>query len=218
MAAHAKRKITEPLPDDLILEISNRGVGENKILDAFFQVRREDFVPLEFQDQAYEDIPILIGHGQTTSQPSLIAKMLEALHLTPKDKILEIGTGFGFQTALLAQLCREVFSIERINDLAMTAESNLRNAGIKNAHIIVGDGTLGLPEQKPFDAILVSAAAPHVPTPLINQLIEGGRLVQPIGPGGREIVTLFQKQNGALIKKRTLTGAYFVPLIGTFGL
>lgn len=143
--------------------------------------------------------------------------MVEALRLTGKEKVLEIGTGFGFQTAILSRLCQQVFSIERLAELAMTAESNLRKAGIQNAEVVVGDGTLGLPEHAPFDCIVVAAAAPQVPQPLVDQLKEHGRLVQPIGPGGAETVTGFQKVNGVLVEKEEITGAYFVPLWEALG-
>jgi protein-L-isoaspartate(D-aspartate) O-methyltransferase len=143
--------------------------------------------------------------------------MVQALRLTGTEKVLEIGAGFGFQTAILSRLCQQVFSIERLADLATMAESNLRKVGIQNAKVVVGDGTLGLPEHAPFEAIIVSAAAPNVPLPLIDQLNEGGRLVQPIGPGGDEIVTSFLKLQGRLVKQEEITGAYFVPLLGTFG-
>jgi len=204
-------------PAALVRDLINRGIHDNRLLEAFSQIRRADFVPEEFVNEAYLDEPISIGHAQVTTQPSLVASMVQALRLTGAEKILEIGTGFGFQTAILSRLCQQVFSIERLAALAMTAESNLRKAGIQNAKVVVGDGTLGLPEHAPFDAIIVSAAAPKVPQPLVDQLKEGGRLVQPIGPGGAETVMGFQKLQGTLVEKEDITGAYFVPLLGAFG-
>jgi protein-L-isoaspartate(D-aspartate) O-methyltransferase len=205
-------------PESLVLDIMDKGVRDERVLEAFTHVRREIFVPPELIDQAYEDQPIPLSHDQVTTQPSLIAQMVQALSLTRREKVLEIGTGFGFQTAILAFLCHEVFSIERFPDLARIAESNLRKAGFQNVKIHVGDGTLGLPADSPFDAIIVSAAAPQVPNPLILQLTDGGRLVQPIGRGGNEIVTSFKKVGGGLVKLEEITAARFVPLVGAFGI
>ncbi len=202
---------------DLVLDLIDKGIRDQRLLDAFRQVRRADFVPERFVSEAYQDEPISIGHDQVTSQPSLIALMVQALRLKGSEKVLEIGTGFGFQTALLSKLCQEVFSVEIVADLGMAAESNLRKVGIQNVKVIVGDGTLGLPDHRPFDAIVISAAAPKVPQPLVDQLKDGGRLVQPIGPGGDEKVTSFQKLHGSLVEEEEITGAYFVPLFGTFG-
>lgn len=186
--------------------------------EAFRDVRREDFVPPEARSEAYFDEPIRIARGQVTSQPSLVARMIEALELRGNERVLEVGTGLGFQTALLAHLAREVYSIERFPELAAQAIANLRAAGIEGVTVVVGDGTLGLPEHAPFDAIIVSAAAPRVPPALADQLAEGGRLVQPIGPGGGEIVTLYRKRDGRLVKESELTGAYFVRLVGEQGM
>lgn len=202
---------------DLVLDLVDRGIRDQRLLQAFRQVRREDFVPARFVNEAYQDEPISIGHDQVTSQPSLIAVMVQALRLTGSEKVLEVGTGFGFQTALLSKLCQEVFSVEILPDLATAAESNLRKAGIQNAKVVIGDGSWGLPEHAPYDAIIVAAAAPKVPQPLVDQLKDGGRLVQPIGPGGDETVTSFQKLHGSLVGEEEITGAYFVPLFGTFG-
>jgi protein-L-isoaspartate(D-aspartate) O-methyltransferase len=204
-------------PATLVRDLIEKGIDDKRLLDAFTQIRRADFIPQEFVSDAYRDEPVDIGHHQVTTQPSLIAVMVQALRLTGTEKVLEIGTGFGFQTAILSRLCQQVFSIERLADLATMAESNLRKAGIQNATVVVGDGTFGLPEHAPFEAIIVSAAAPNVPQPLVDQLKEGGRLVQPIGPGGGETVTSFQKIQGTLVEKEDITGAYFVPLLGAFG-
>ena len=204
-------------PEALVLDLVDKGIRDKRLLDAFNQIRRVDFVPTAFVSDAYRDEPISIGHDQVTSQPSLIALMVQALRLTGSEKVLEIGTGFGFQTAVLSRLCREVFSIEILADLATAAETNLRKAGIQNAKVIVGDGSLALPDHAPFDAIIISAASPDIPQPLVDQLKDGGRLVQPIGPGGDETVTSFQKLQGSLTKKEEITGAYFVPLWGAFG-
>jgi protein-L-isoaspartate(D-aspartate) O-methyltransferase len=189
-----------------------------RVLDAFRRVPREGFVPPQWRAVAYRDQPIPIPHGQVTTQPSLIAQMVAALQLRGTERVLEIGTGLGFQTALLAVLAREVFSIERFGDLAAQARANLRAAGITNVTIVVGDGSLGLPDHAPYAGIVVSAAAPQVPPPLGEQLLEGGRLVQPLGPGGQERVIVFRKAQHRLVQEAEVTLACFVPLIGVHGL
>jgi protein-L-isoaspartate(D-aspartate) O-methyltransferase len=163
---------------------------------------------------AYLDRPLPIPHGQVTTQPSLSAKMIEALGLTGPERVLEVGTGYGFQTALLARLAGYVYSVERFPDFAAAARENLDLQGVDNVEVVVGDGTKGLPEQAPYDGILVSAAFTSVPPPLVQQLSEGGRLVQPIGSGGEEEVILFEKLEGDLVRRRTVTGAHFVRLYG----
>lgn len=176
------------------------------------------FVPPEWAGLSYLDRPIPIAHGQVTTQPSLVAQMMAALHLDGLERVLEIGSGLGFQTAILAMLAREVFSIERFEDLAEEAKENLRAFGVRNVTVVVGDGTLGLPERAPFDAIVVSAAAPKVPGPLREQLVEGGRIVHPVGPGGLETVTAFCKVRGRLVTESLVTDAHFVRLVGSHGL
>lgn len=204
-------------PDDLVRSLEAQGIEDPRVLDAFRDVRRGLFVRGEDVDEAYEDEPLPIGHEQVTTQPSLIARMVEALELRGGERVLEVGTGLGFQTAILARLCREVFSIERFEDLAARASRNLRAAGIANVFVFVSDGTLGLPEHAPYDAIVIAAAAPEVPRPLVEQLAEGGRLVHPLGPSGDERVTAYRKQDGELQVSRRVAHAYFVPLIGAHG-
>jgi protein-L-isoaspartate(D-aspartate) O-methyltransferase len=193
-------------------------VGDRRVLDAFRRVPRNRFVPPEWEERAYEDRPIPIPHGQVTTQPSLIARMVAGLRLEGHERVLEVGTGLGFQTAILAVLAREVFSIERFPDLAEWARRNLEAAGFAGVTVVVGDGTKGLPERAPFDATVVSAAAPAVPGPLVEQLAEGGRLVHPLGPGGDETVIAYRKDQGRLVEKARLTPATFVPLVGEHGL
>jgi protein-L-isoaspartate(D-aspartate) O-methyltransferase len=204
-------------PADLVTASRAAGVREARLLEAIRSVPREQFVPTKVAARAYDDSPLPIPHGQVTTQPSLVAKMVEALGLTPADRVLEIGTGLGWQTALLAGIAREVWSMERWEDLARTARENLERHGIENATVVVGDGSAGLPEQAPYDAILVAAAFPRVPAPLAAQLVEGGRLVQPIGLGGADEVVLFEKGAGVLERSRLVTGAHFVRLYGEHG-
>jgi protein-L-isoaspartate(D-aspartate) O-methyltransferase len=204
-------------PTELVRAAQRAGVRDERLLTAIAELPRADFVPEEYRASAYTDTPVPIPHEQVTTQPSLVAQMVDALDLSRDEKVLEIGTGYGWQTALLARLAAEVWSIERYPDLADTARANLEAHGITNAHVVVGDGTLGLPEHAPYDAIIVAAAFPEVPRPLIDQLVEGGRIVQPIGRGGREEVVLFIKREGAPVRVRVLTGARFVRLVGTYG-
>jgi protein-L-isoaspartate(D-aspartate) O-methyltransferase len=206
-----------PNQADLIRAIQDEGVADLRLIQAFREVPRAGFVPAEVADRAYEDQPLPIPHRQVTTQPSLVAKMIEALQLRGSEKVLEVGTGYGFQTALLAKLSAFVWSIERWGDLAEAARANLIRQGIQNVEVVVGDGSGGLPEQAPFDAILVSAAFPEVPRPLQDQLAVGGRLIQPVGPGGAEEVTLFTKTEQGLAPRRIVTGAYFVRLYGKYG-
>ncbi len=203
--------------DALIRTIEAEGVTDPRVLDAFRAVRRVDFVPPDLAGQAYRDRPLPIGHGQVTTQPSLVARMVAALRLTPEDRALEVGTGLGFQAAILSRLCREVVSIERFADLAHAAEKNLEKAGIRNVIVLVGDGTLGAPEHAPFQAVIGAAAAPGVPPPLVEQLADGGRLVLPIGPGGAEDVVAFEKRRNALVRLRTVIPASFVRMVGAHG-
>jgi protein-L-isoaspartate(D-aspartate) O-methyltransferase len=201
-------------PEDLVRAVVATGTRDPRLLAALRAVPRADFVPRDLADQAYLDRPLPIPHCQVTTQPSLVAKMIEALGLTGSERVLEVGTGYGFQTALLAQLSNFVHSIERFPDVAETARDNLTRQGVANVEVVVGDGTKGLPEHAPYDAILVSAAFPRVPPPLAEQLALGGRLVQPVGPGGEEEVILFEKGPQGLVPRQNITGAHFVRLYG----
>ena len=193
------------------------GIRDRRVSVAFRAVPRALFVPAEAVGRAYLDEPIRIPRGQVTTQPSLIAAMVAALGLTGGERVLEVGTGLGFQTAILARLARMVVSVERFADLAAQARANLTAAGVGGVTVVVGDGTLGVPEHAPYQAIVVAAAAPRVPGPLVEQLADGGRLVHPVGPGGREEVTAFSKQAGRLVADAHLVPARFVPLVGAHG-
>ena len=200
--------------EDLVRTIVAADVRDGRLIDAFREVPRAGFVPTELAERAYLDRPLTIPHGQVTTQPSLSAKMIEALALTGPERVLEVGTGYGFQTALLAHLSGFVWSVERFPHVAATARENLARHGVENVAVIAGDGTRGLPEHAPYGATLVSAAFTSVPPPLAEQLAAGGRLVQPVGSGGREAVVLFEKGPEGLERRYTVTGAHFVKLYG----
>jgi protein-L-isoaspartate(D-aspartate) O-methyltransferase len=204
-------------PEDLVRALRTEGIRDQRVLAAFRAVPRAGFVPPAVAGQAYLDVPIRIPHGQVTTQPSLIATMVAALGLRGGETVLEVGTGLGFQTAVLARLARKVVSIERFADLAEQARVNLAAIGLDRVRVMVGDGTLGVPEHAPYQAIVISAAAPRVPGPLVEQLAPGGRLVHPVGPGGREQVTCFHKDADRLVADTQLVLARFVPLMGLHG-
>ena len=196
------------------LNIVSREIADDRVLDAFRQVERKDFVPEGSEHEADEDRPVLLPHRQTTSQPSLIARMIEAARVQPEDRVLEIGTGYGFQTALLAKLAREVVSVERYPLLAERARHNLRDTGAANADVYVGDGWEGWPERSPYDAIVVSASAAEVPEALVSQLREAGRLVVPLKRGrSDDVVVLVKGPDDAVVEERLITPARFVPLV-----
>ena len=197
-------------------QLRNRGIRDERVLAAMERVPRHLFVPADKLRQAYDDQPVPIEAEQTISQPYIVAAMLEAVHLSPEDIVLEVGTGSGYQTALLAELVARVYSVERYALLANSAEQRLRDLGYSNVEIAVGDGTLGLPQHAPYDVIIVAAAAPHVPQPLLQQLKEGGRLIVPVGSPENQQLQLLRKQAGGLLTT-LLDGCRFVPLIGAEG-
>jgi len=204
-------------PGDPVQAAQAAGISDERLLAAMTATPRAGFVPSGYVTAACRDEPIPIGHRQGTTQPSLSARMIEGPGLADGDHVLEIGTGLGFQTALLARLAAQVVSIERWPDLADQAQRNLARHGIHNAQVLAGDGSRGLPERAPYDAILVSAAFPEVPAPLAAQLRAGGRLVQPIGPGAKEQVVLFERSAAGLQRRQVLTLARFVRLHGRYG-
>jgi len=200
----------------LVEALQERGVRDLAVLHAFDQTPRHLFVPTGMRHRAYEDSALPIGNGQTISQPSTHAKYLELLSLTGQERVLEIGTGSGYQTVLLSHLASQVFSIERVGTLVTQAREAIRAAGASNVSLLSGDGTLGWREYAPYDAILVTAGSPDVPAPLAEQLSEGGRLLIPIGEREEQILTLFTKR-GEELERRDIGAARFVPLIGKYG-
>ncbi len=197
-------------------QLQRRGVRDQRVLDAMLQIPRHLFVPEEYRSQAHGDHPIPIGENQTISQPFIIAVSLQALALSGSESVLEVGTGSGYQTALLAVLARAVYSVERFATLARRAEVILAGLDLNNVRVIVGDGSHGLRELAPFDAILVSAAAPSVPHSLLEQLSDPGRMVIPVGPPHAQELQLVRKQNGNPVVE-VLEGCRFVPLVGAEG-
>lgn len=193
-----------------------RGIKDEKVIEAFRTVPRHKFVPQEFQKSSYGDFPLPIGEDQTISQPYIVALMTEVLGIRETDKVLEIGTGSGYQAAILASLSKVVYSIERKETLAKNAEIVLRELGFKNINIKIGDGTLGLEEFAPYDKIIVTAAAPSLPQALKEQLNIGGKIVIPISAGFTQILNLFTKEKDGF-NKEEICGCTFVPLVGKYG-
>lgn len=194
-------------------QLRRRGIEDNCVLGAMLAVPRHEFVAEDLHGRAYEDVPLPIGSGQTISQPYIVAAMTAALRLQPTDRALEIGAGCGYQAAVLSLLSREAFTIERRAELAFAASEKLARLGYLNVHVHCGDGTLGLPEFAPFDAILVAAAAPAAPGPLLAQLAEGGRMIIPVGDADNQELQLIEKRVGKFSTK-TMEGCRFVPLVG----
>lgn len=200
----------------LVAELQAKGISDPAVLKAVSQVSRQLFVPESVRHRAYEDSALPIGAGQTISQPWVHARCLELARLSGNEKVLEIGTGSGYQTALLAQLASLVFSVERIESLAIAARTTLAELGIRNVSILVGDGSLGWRPYSPYDVILVAAASPDVPKPLVEQLIEGGRLIIPIGDRTSQTLTVVTRE-GQGIRREAVSDVRFVPLLGLYG-
>jgi protein-L-isoaspartate(D-aspartate) O-methyltransferase len=206
-AAPASKKIR------LIMELRRAGISDQRVLGAIERVPRELFVPATFADQAYENVALPIGHGQTVSQPLVVACMTEALELSDRHKVFEIGTGSGYQTAILAKLCRRVFSIERYRPLLREAEKRLAELRLHNVTCRFGDGTKGWPEQAPFDRIIVTAATPELPAILADSLAVGGILVAPVGEDRRDqqLIRIRRSEEGFVTEE--LGAVRFVPLV-----
>ncbi len=197
-------------------QLITRGIDDKRVLSVFRKVGRHLFVPPEQNNSAYSDFPLNIGFGQTISQPFIVALMTQVLGLKETDKVLEIGTGSGYQTAILASLCRQVYSIERFEELAKKATNILSEIGFSNVAIKEGDGTLGWKEFSPFDAIIITAAAPEVPEGLLEQLKINGRMVLPLGGLMSQMLTLLIKTKAG-IEKKDICSCVFVPLVGKGG-
>lgn len=197
-------------------QLQRRGIRDQRVLEAMRSVPRHEFVSPHDWPDAYADHPITIPEQQTTSQPYIIAAMLQAAAIKPTDRALEIGSGSGYQTAVLAELAGQVFAVERHATLVEAAKQTLDRLGYHNVALVIGDGSLGLPQAAPYNVIIVSAAAPRVPAALMEQLAEGGRMVIPVGDEHQQALKLVQKQSGQ-ITQTTLEGCRFVPLIGQEG-
>ena len=197
-------------------QLVSRGIRDSRVLAAMAKVRRHLFVAEELRDQAYDDNPLPIGDGQTISQPYIVALMVEALGPKGKERVLEIGTGSGYETAVLAELCAEVYSIELVEELAVRARAVLASLGCRNVSIRVGDGTLGWEEHASYDAVVISAAAPCIPRPLLEQLRPGGCLVLPMGEEELQSLVRIRKESGGL-REEYLGECRFVKLMGAYG-
>jgi protein-L-isoaspartate(D-aspartate) O-methyltransferase len=194
-------------------QLKARGINNQRVLAAMAKVPREEFVPPESRGASYADGPLPIGYGQTISQPYIVAFMTEELQLKPSDRVLEIGTGSGYQAAILAELVAEVDTIEIVEPLAKNAETTLQRLGYKNVHVKAGDGYKGWPEGAPFDAIIVTCAPDRVPQPLTDQLKDGGRMIIPVGERFAQELYLLEKKNGHL-KESAVLPVRFVPMAG----
>jgi protein-L-isoaspartate(D-aspartate) O-methyltransferase len=193
-------------------QLKARDIKDERVLAAMAKVPREKFVPADERGEAYEDGPLPIGHGQTISQPYIVAFMTEQLRPKPSDRVLEIGSGSGYQAAILAELVADVYTIEIVEPLAKTAEATLQRLGYRNVHLKIGDGYRGWPEEAPFDAIIVTCAPDKVPQPLVDQLKDGGRMVIPVGERFAQQLYLLEKKNGQLKESVTLP-VRFVPMV-----
>ena len=198
------------------VQIAGRGIVDARVLAAMRATPRHIFIPEHLRHAAYQDGPLLIGSGQTISQPYIVALMTELLNLKGSERVLEIGVGSGYQTAILAGLSREVIGLERIPELAEAAKARLAALGYANVTVLVGDGSAGYVEGAPYDAILVAAAAPRVPEPLLMQMAEGGRLVLPVGNNFEQLLERIERRGGTLHHERSIP-VRFVPLVGQYG-
>jgi protein-L-isoaspartate(D-aspartate) O-methyltransferase len=197
-------------------QLRKRGIGDERVLAAMLSVPRHEFIPAELAGEAYSDRPLPIGHSQTISQPFMVAAMAQALELSGGERVLEVGAGSGYQAAVLSRLAREIHTVEVHEDLALDTAERLRRLSFGNVYVHVGDGTLGRPEEAPFEAILVTAAAPDIPPPLAAQLAEGGRLVIPVGTVEEQRLLRVEKREGK-VSTRPLYHCRFVPLVGQYG-
>lgn len=197
-------------------QLELRGITDPRVLDAFRRVPRHLFVPQEYEAHAYEDHPVPIGGGQTISQPYMVALMVQLLKLKGHERVLEVGTGSGYQLAILAELALEVYSVERLPELAASALRRLERLGCLNVHISSGNGSLGWPEHAPYEGIIVAAGSPQIPQPLVDQLAEGGRLAIPVGSPQTQTLLLAEKR-AQQVRVTEITQCVFVPLVGEHG-
>lgn len=200
----------------LLEALQSAGIRDLAVIRAFDQTARHLFVPTGVRHRAYEDSALPIGNGQTISQPSVHARYLQELALAGRERVLEIGTGSGYQTVLLSHLAEQVFSIERVPVLLDRAREVIQKLGVRNVSLLLGDGTLGWRDYAPYDAILVSAASPDVPAPLVQQLAEGGRMLIPLGGREEQMLTVCTRR-GDSVERRDIAPVRFVPLLGTYG-
>ena len=196
-------------------QIEDRGIKDKMVLEAMETVPRHEFVPREYIDQAYADHPLPIGYGQTISQPYIVAVMTELLHLTAESRVLEVGTGSGYQAAILSELVEQVYSVEIVKELCEQAKKRLARLGHANVHVRCGDGYYGWEEHAPYDAIIVTCAPDHIPQPLVGQLADGGSMVIPVGPPGAYQVLWRVERHGDETKSERIMGVAFVPLTGS---
>lgn len=197
-------------------QLEARGIKDRRVLDAMREVPRHLFVPAAYRERAYDDCPLPIDERQTISQPYMVAWMTELLRLEGEETVLEVGTGSGYQAAVLSKLARFVFTMERIPLLAEAAKKRLRDMGIENAEVVVGDGTEGLLEHAPYEGIIVTAGSPSVPPRLVEQLVDGGRLVIPVGSSAVQMLTVIEKRGDKTITREE-GSCVFVPLVGRYG-
>jgi protein-L-isoaspartate(D-aspartate) O-methyltransferase len=198
-------------------QLEGRDIIDRRVLDAMRAVPRDAFVDDAQRALAYDDMPLPIGHGQTISQPYIVAMTAQALELEGDERVLDVGTGSGYASAVLGRLARDVYTIERIPELARVAADRLARLAIRNVHVVVGDGTLGWPTAAPYDAIAVAAAAPRAPRPLLEQLAIGGRLVLPVGDDARQRMLKYVRRDAVTYVESDLGAVMFVPLVGAEG-
>ena len=197
-------------------DLIGRGITDKRVIEAMRRIGREEFVPAAYQSQAYSDGPLPIGLNQTISQPYIVALMTQELKVTPDCEVLEIGTGSGYQTAILSVLAKKVYTIERFEQLSLSAQMVCRKLGISNVEFLVGDGSCGWPDEKTFDRIIITAALPQIPEPMSKQLVDGGLIVAPIDYGGMQDLLVFEKRGDKLTEK-SICYVRFVKLIGEYG-
>jgi protein-L-isoaspartate(D-aspartate) O-methyltransferase len=216
MPTDFQAELTQQRAEMVDAQLRRRGIRDERVLRAMEIVPRHEFVPWQLQREAYHDSPIPIGEGQTVSQPYIVAHMLEALRLSPEDRVLEVGTGTGYEAAVMSRIVREVYTIERFASLAEAAKNTFDRLRYTNIHVLIGDGSRGYADGAPYDAIIVAAAAPRVPDALVEQLKDGGRAIVPVGEADLQQLRLVSKNDGG-VQRQTLDACRFVPLVGEEG-